>query len=190
MNPLQEYTRKRNFRVTSEPKARILKKTKSKPLIFVVQEHHASHLHYDFRLELDGVLKSWAVPKGPSTTPGEKRLAVEVEDHPLGYAEFHGDIPEGEYGAGHVEIWDHGTWLSNGDPHDGLEKGHLEFTLKGSRLQGDWMLIRTRFSGKKAQWLLIKRSKPAELARTSSNLTHPEKILFTAEEPKKKRRRS
>src|SRR5881628_1875128 len=121
---LREYQRKRHFDRTSEPAGR---KATRRGHAYVIQKHAASHLHYDLRLELDGVLKSWAVPKGPSLDPGEKRLAVEVEDHPLEYAGFEGRIPEGEYGAGRVIVWDRGTWEPIDDPHDGLRKGHLRF---------------------------------------------------------------
>lgn len=156
---LQEYRRKRNFRRTPEPRAG--KASKDAP-IFVVQEHHASHLHYDFRLEAFGTLKSWAVPKGPSVLPGDKRLAVEVEDHPIGYASFHGRIPEGEYGAGVVKIWDKGVWVPPPHLKEMLAKGRLEFELKGKKLKGRWLLIRTKkASGRKNQWLLIKRSDTA-----------------------------
>lgn len=122
---------------------------------FVVQRHQASHLHYDFRLEIDGVLKSWAVPKGPPTVPGEKRLAIEVEDHPLTYGDFEGTIPEGQYGAGTVEIWDSGTFepLDEGDTRAQAQTGKLAFELKGSRLRGRYALIKTGFS--KQSWLLI-----------------------------------
>lgn len=161
---MKDYKAKRDFKKTPEPPLTSLSsqhgKTKSKdtPLMFVVQEHHASHLHYDFRLELDGVLKSWAVPKGPSTDPKLKRLAVEVEDHPLSYGTFEGVIPEHQYGAGQVYIWDTGIWEPRGNPQEGFKKGHLEFTIKGKRLHGDWILIKTnRPSGPKSQWLLMKR---------------------------------
>src|SRR5271168_3340644 len=136
---LEAYRRKRNFKATAEPKGR-------EPLensnIFVVQKHDATRLHYDFRLELDGVLKSWAITRGPSLVPGEKRLAVEVEDHPLEYGTFEGTIPKGEYGGGSVIIWDRGTWEPEGDPHKALAKGHLDFRLDGEKLKGRWHLVR------------------------------------------------
>lgn len=160
MSDLKAYKKKRDFKKTKEPKGRVAKKKGHDP-IFVVQEHHASHLHYDFRLEIDGVLKSWAVPKGPSLDPKVKRLAVQTEDHPLEYAKFHGTIPKGEYGGGEVFIWDKGTWKSGEkDPHEGLEHGHIEFELKGKKLKGKWMLVRTHYleSAKRKNWLLIKRS--------------------------------
>jgi bifunctional non-homologous end joining protein LigD len=156
---LTEYRRKRDFSKTREPQSG---KAHKKQPIFVVQEHWASHLHYDFRLEAFGTLKSWAVPKGPSTEVGDKRLAVEVEDHPIDYAKFHGTIPEGEYGAGKVKIWDKGVWIPPDHLRENLEKGHLEFELKGKKLHGRWLLQRTkRAAGKKSQWLLIKRHDPA-----------------------------
>ncbi len=157
MKPLQEYARKRDFKKTLEPKGVL--GTKGKSLQFVVQEHHASHLHYDFRLEWEGVLKSWAVPKGPSLDPAQKRLAVEVEDHPVKYGSFEGRIPEGEYGAGEVFLWDNGNWQPIGDPKKGLRSGRLEFELQGKKLKGRWILVRTRRSaqGAKHQWLLMKR---------------------------------
>ena len=164
---LRDYNRKRDFKVTREPSGKTatqVKKALKKKLIFVVQEHHASHLHYDFRLELDGVLKSWAVPKGPSMDPGERRLAVEVEDHPLTYATFSGTIPKGQYGGGEVYIWDKGTWEMEGDAHDGLKKGKLEFKLKGKKLNGHFLLVKTHYApgNKKNNWLLIKRSDEEE----------------------------
>lgn len=159
-NSLKEYTKKRDFKVTGEPrgKAKTKTPTKKKKLTFVIQEHHARRLHYDFRLEWEGVLKSWAVPKGPSPDPSDKRLAVQTEDHPLEYGKFHGTIPEGEYGAGEVFIWDSGTWEPEIDPDYGFAKGHLEFTLKGKKLHGRWHLIKTHYreAEGKNNWLLFK----------------------------------
>jgi bifunctional non-homologous end joining protein LigD len=155
---LRTYTEKRDFKKTAEPRAKIVRKKKDTPLMFVVQEHHASRLHYDFRLEWEGVLKSWAVPKGPSLDPGTKRLAVEVEDHPLDYGSFEGVIPENEYGGGEVYIWDTGIWNPLKDPKEGLRHGHLEFELKGKRLKGRWDLIRTKTPSRTPQWLLIKKT--------------------------------
>src|SRR5262245_7721434 len=156
--PLAEYRRKRRFDTTSEPAGKPAKAKRGRRLRFVVQKHAATRLHYDLRLELDGVLKSWAVPKGPSFDSTEKRLAVEVEDHPLEYAKFEGRIPEGEYGAGEVIVWDRGTWTPLGDPHEGLKNGNLKFELKGEKLQGSWVLvrIRSRERSNKPNWLLIK----------------------------------
>ncbi|MGN6521298.1 MAG: DNA ligase D [Dokdonella sp.] len=150
--PLAEYKRKRNFKATPEPAAG----GDRGHGIFVVQLHHASRRHYDFRLEHAGALKSWAVPKGPSFDPRVKRMAVQVEDHPLSYAGFEGDIPEGNYGAGHVDVFDRGTWEPEGSVREGLAKGELKFTLHGDVLRGSWVLVRTRGDGKKPQWLLIK----------------------------------
>lgn len=150
---LAEYRRKRNFKATPEPAGGGARSTERS---FVVQLHHASHRHYDFRLEVDGVLKSWAVPKGPSFDPSVKRMAVEVEDHPLSYGTFEGDIPEGNYGAGHVDIFDEGTWTPENDPREGLKKGDLKFQLHGEVLRGSWVLVRTRKVGTRQQWLLIK----------------------------------
>ncbi len=152
-NRLDDYRRKRDFGSTSEPKGARAKQRRAGKPIFVVQLHHASARHFDFRLELGGTLRSWAVPKGPSRDPGVKRLAVQVEDHPLDYATFEGSIPAGSYGAGVVEIWDHGHWTSDSDAAQALDKGHLHFTLFGDRLNGDWSLVRT---GRGKQWLLIK----------------------------------
>jgi bifunctional non-homologous end joining protein LigD len=152
---LKRYAAKRNFKKTAEPthKAR---GARGKQLIFVVQKHAARRLHWDFRLEWAGTLRSWAVPKGPSLDPAHKRLAVEVEDHPLAYAKFEGDIPKGEYGGGHVDIWDNGHWEPHGDIAKALKKGHLEFELFGKKLSGRWHLVRTRMQGKAQQWLLMK----------------------------------
>jgi DNA ligase D-like protein (predicted polymerase)/DNA ligase D-like protein (predicted 3'-phosphoesterase) len=168
-SPLATYRRKRDFHATPEPGPRVARR-KAKGLLFVVQRHQARRLHYDFRLELDGVLKSWAVTREPSRTPGDKRLAVQVEDHPVAYAGFHGDIPAGHYGAGHVDIWDRGTWTPEGDPHAGLRDGHLDFTLAGKRLRGRFVLVRMKGredrNGKRERdnWLLIPRSD--EVSRT------------------------
>lgn len=155
---LQEYRAKRDFKKTLEPQGR--KASSKEKRIFVVQKHAASHLHYDFRLEFDGVLKSWAVPKGPSLNPHDKRLAVEVEDHPMAYAYFEGSIPEGQYGGGDVIVWDKGEWIAPKNARTAFEKGHIEFELRGQKLSGRWMLVRIRRMGssKKSQWLLIKRS--------------------------------
>ncbi|MGN6489315.1 MAG: DNA ligase D [Devosia sp.] len=163
---LKDYRGKRDFTKTAEPSgattARRGKKGKATPLRFVVQKHDATRLHYDFRLELDGVLKSWAVTKGPSTNPADKRLAVRVEDHPLDYGDFEGTIPEGEYGGGTVMLWDEGTWEPIGDPHAALEDGDLKFRLNGKRMKGEWVLVhmkgrdqKTR-NGPRENWLLIK----------------------------------
>jgi bifunctional non-homologous end joining protein LigD len=151
---LRDYRAKRDFRVTPEPGDRAAPRRAGKQALeFVVQEHHARRLHWDFRLELDGRLKSWAVPKGPSLEPKVKRLAVQVEDHPLAYRHFEGRIPEGQYGAGTVSIWDRGHWTPLHDPRAGLEKGKLHFELHGERLHGRWLLVRSGKDGK--QWLLF-----------------------------------
>nr|WP_288358039.1 DNA ligase D [uncultured Pseudomonas sp.] len=153
------YNRKRNFDSTSEPREPARRsRAKAGALTFVVQKHDARNLHYDFRLELEGTLKSWAVPKGPSLDPKQKRLAVHVEDHPLAYASFEGSIAEGNYGAGDVIVWDQGIWQPEGDPVAAYEAGKLKFTLIGEKLSGAWTLVRTRLkgSGDKQQWLLIK----------------------------------
>jgi bifunctional non-homologous end joining protein LigD len=152
---LQVYRKKRKFDVTPEPRGRT---ARSKGHRFVVQKHAARRLHYDFRLELDGVMKSWAVTRGPSLVPGEKRLAVQTEDHPIEYNAFEGTIPQGEYGGGTVMIWDRGDWVAEGDAHKGLAKGHLDFSLEGEKLHGRWHLVRmSRRPGEsKDPWLLIK----------------------------------
>ncbi|TFF91070.1 DNA ligase [Candidatus Thorarchaeota archaeon] len=159
---LKDYKAKRDFSKTSEPEGKEVKSGKS---IFVVQKHDASNLHYDFRIEMDGVLKSWAVPKGPSMNPSVRRLAVPTEDHPLDYAEFEGVIPEGEYGAGAVIVWDTGTFRNmKADKEEDKgrmtleeshEEGKMELFLDGEKLKGGFALIRTG-GGKKPRWLLIK----------------------------------
>ena len=158
---LKEYQKKRNFEVTSEPSG----SSKTKPvaksdLLYVIQKHAATNLHYDFRLEWRGVLLSWAVPKGPSLDPSVKRLATQVEDHPLDYGAFEGIIPEGEYGGGTVMLWDRGAWTPEvPDVDAALREGNLKFTLHGKKLRGSWVLVRTKsgFGGsKRPGWLLIK----------------------------------
>jgi bifunctional non-homologous end joining protein LigD len=154
---LEEYQRKRRFQSTPEPPPKVEKDEGHR---FVVQKHQASHLHYDFRLEMDGVLKSWAVPKGPSLDPADKRLAMMVEDHPVDYLHFEGIIPEGNYGAGTVMVWDTGTWEPLGDAHAMLAKGDLKFRLKGKKLKGEFVLARMRSrrpGSKGTEWLLIKK---------------------------------
>lgn len=154
--PLQEYHRKRDFNATSEPVGKHARTRSGHALQYCIQKHDASHLHYDFRLELDGTLKSWAIPKGPSLDPKVRRLAVHVEDHPLDYANFEGHIPEGHYGAGDVIVWDRGIWEPEGDPHQAYAKGKLRFRLQGEKLSGVWNLFRTQLAGKKEQWMLVK----------------------------------
>lgn len=170
---LKNYRAKRNFKTTPEPsgnkpakakknsqdqqKTNISTKTTAPKLLYVVQKHDASHLHYDFRLEMNGVLLSWAVPKGPSTNPAIKRLAVHVEDHPIEYGSFEGVIPEGQYGAGTVEIWDKGTWLCiNESPKKSYEDGNLTFILKGKKLTGVWKLVQLKKSNNPKNWILFK----------------------------------
>src|SRR6267378_2747192 len=157
---LREYREKRDFARTPEPAGAARKGRAARKAGFVIQKHAARRLHYDFRLELDGVLKSWAVPKGPSLDPGEKRLAVHVEDHPLDYGEFEGVIPEGEYGGGTVLLWDRGTWVPlDPDPEAAYRRGLLRFTLQGEKLRGNWALVRMggKAAGKRREnWLLIK----------------------------------
>lgn len=149
---LTEYKKKRKFDKTPEPGPKE-KRTRTGRL-FVIQKHRATQLHYDFRLEVDGVLKSWAVPKGPSLDPTVRRLAMQVEDHPVDYAKFEGVIPEGEYGGGTVMVWDYGTYKpeNTDDVSLALRKGELKFSLNGKKLKGSWVLVRTR----ERQWLLIK----------------------------------
>lgn len=159
---LKKYSQKRNFNSTNEPKPEL--KNPESELIFVVQKHAASHLHYDFRLEMEGVLKSWAIPKGPSMNPSEKRLAIMVEDHPYAYKDFEGIIPEGNYGAGKVIIWDRGTYRLDDNAEnienafkEGLSKGHLGFILEGTKLKGEFALVKLKGKQENA-WLLIKKN--------------------------------
>ena len=154
---LAEYRRKRDFSRTAEPRGG--RRRRPVKLAYVIQKHAASHLHFDLRLELDGVMKSWAVPKGPNLDPAVKRLAMQVEDHPIEYNAFEGTIPKGEYGGGTVMIWDRGTWTpEKPDVDEALKKGELKFTLDGTKLQGGWVLVRTRGrpGESKSPWLLIK----------------------------------
>jgi bifunctional non-homologous end joining protein LigD len=157
---LDDYRKKRRFDVTSEPAGhRPARRRQAKALLFVVQKHRASHLHYDFRLQWNDMLLSWAVPKGPSLNPAVKRFATQVEDHPLEYAGFEGVIPPGEYGGGTVMVWDTGTWTPEvPDVDEALRRGELKFTLQGKKLNGSWVLVRTRGLGRSTRpaWLLIK----------------------------------
>ena len=178
---LDEYRKKRDFRRTKEPEG-VQKKPGDNP-IFVIQKHDASSLHYDFRLEVDGVLKSWAVPKGPSTDPSEKRLALPTEDHPIDYADFEGVIPEGEYGGGTVMIWDRGPYTNlqadKDEPVSMMEAykdGKLEVDLKGQKLSGGYALIRTD-GGDEARWLLIKMDDDQADARRNPISTEPNSVL-------------
>ncbi|MEO8523613.1 MAG: DNA ligase D [Caldimonas sp.] len=184
---LQPYRKKRDFKITSEPQGG--KPSKDGALSFVIQKHAASHLHYDFRLELDGALKSWAVPKGPSLDPADKRMAVHVEDHPIDYGSFEGTIPAGQYGAGTVIVWDRGTWEPTGDARAGYAAGKLKFRLNGEKLAGGWTLVRMHGHANERQepWLLIKErdeaARPAaeysvvaaEPGSVLSDLTIPDK---------------
>ena len=166
---LKTYRGKRRFGVTTEPKGEVARKRGN---AFVIQKHAARRLHYDLRLELDGVMKSWAVTRGPSLVPGEKRLAVQVEDHPIAYNKFEGTIPQGEYGGGTVMIWDRGHWQPETDPHKGLAKGHLAFTLEGEKLSGGWHLVRMhrRAGEKRDNWLLIKQHDEAERSARDTDI--------------------
>lgn len=177
---LEDYRKKRRFDVTTEPSGEAPgRRRKKKALQFVVQKHRASHLHYDFRLEWNGVLLSWAVPKGPSIDPAVKRLATPVEDHPLDYAGFEGVIPKGEYGGGTVMVWDKGTWEPEVPAVDeALRKGELKFKLHGKKLKGSWVLIRTRGFGRspRPSWLLIKH-RDAYAAEEDITLEEPRSVL-------------
>jgi bifunctional non-homologous end joining protein LigD len=179
--PLKEYREKRNFGVTAEPKGERSSTKSPAELLYVIQKHRASQLHYDFRLEWRGVLLSWAVPKGPSLDPSVKRLATRVEDHPVEYGSFEGVIPEGEYGGGTVMLWDRGTWTPEvADVDAALKKGDLKFTLAAKKLRGSWVLVRTRlgYGGtKKPQWLLIKHRD--RYASTEDILTEKPRSVLT-----------
>ncbi|WP_296260393.1 MULTISPECIES: DNA ligase D [unclassified Pseudomonas] len=184
--PVSEYTRKRNFDITSEPPETSprARSSKDKALSFVIHKHDARNLHYDFRLELDGTLISWAVPKGPSLDPKNKRLAVHVEDHPLGYGSFEGTIAQGQYGAGDVIVWDRGIWQPHGDPRATYKAGKLKFTLIGEKLTGDWALVRTHLKGSsdKEQWLLIKEKDEAVRSQDEYDILvdRPESVITGA----------
>lgn len=179
---LAHYRKKRDFGKTNEPEG--AKRAGKGPPIFVIQEHEASTLHYDFRLQVDGVLKSWAVPKGPSTDPREKRLAIPTEDHPLEYADFEGVIPQDEYGGGTVIVWDTGTYrnLKHDDQNkemplaSQLEGGHLAVWLEGRKLKGGYALIRTG-RGEKSRWLLVKMNDEGADARRKPVNTQPKSVL-------------
>src|SRR5512135_1527393 len=156
--PLEQYRRRRRFGVTPEPRGKAPRR-RTKKLAFVIQKHRATALHYDFRLEWNGVMLSWAVPKGPSLDPKDKRMAMQTEDHPIEYNKFEGIIPEGEYGGGTVMIWDKGTWVPEvADVEAALRKGDLKFTLDGKKLHGSWVFVRTRPrpGEERSSWLLIK----------------------------------
>ena len=155
---LERYRAKRDFSQTEEPSGSAVRGAKTAALRYLIQKHHASRLHYDLRLQLDGTLKSWAVTKGPSLNPADKRLAVHVEDHPIEYGSFEGTIPEGQYGGGTVMLWDEGTWEPIGDPQSSYRNGRLTFVIHGKRLKGEWHLVRIGgpTKGKRDNWLLIK----------------------------------
>ena len=185
---LKEYNRKRSFTKTPEPRGTKRRSARG-ALHFVVQKHDASHLHYDFRLELDGVLKSWAVPKGPSLNPKDKRLAMMVEDHPLSYANFEGAIPEGQYGAGDVIVWDCGVYSSaeTADPKEsrkqllhGLHKGDMKFVLFGEKLRGGFALVRLKNAENKKSWLLIKErdsyAKETDITKKAASVISGKKL--------------
>ncbi|MDP9108305.1 MAG: DNA ligase D [Pseudomonadota bacterium] len=178
---LDRYHAKRDFSITPEPRGKVAARGKS--LAFFIQRHDASHLHFDFRLELDGTLKSWAVPKGPSLDPADKRLAVHVEDHPLDYGSFEGTIPAHQYGAGEVLLWDRGTWVPDIDPTEGYRKGHLKFHLEGEKLVGGWALVRMGPPKEsKENWLLIKERDEAAREGEAAQVTtlRPESVAGIA----------
>jgi len=176
---LRKYQKKRNFKSTSEPQNQKKEERKDKK-IFVIQKHKASSLHYDFRIEIDDVLVSWAVPKGPSMNPEEKNLAIRTEDHPLEYADFEGIIPEDQYGGGTVIVWDKGKYENQADikMSEALRKGKIEIWLKGKKIQGGYYMIRTKNTKKnKEQWLLIKARDNKTDARRNPTATQPESVI-------------
>jgi DNA ligase D-like protein (predicted 3'-phosphoesterase) len=178
-NQLKEYERKRDLRRTPEPGGRSRRgKRSSRAPRFVVQKHDASSLHYDFRLEADGVLKSWAVPKGPSTNPADKRLAMPTEDHPLEYAEFEGTIPEEQYGAGPVIVWDLGTYrnLADAPVDEGIRTGHVKVWLEGEKLSGGYALTRIG-KGERARWMLVKMDDEVADRRRKPVKTQPDSVV-------------
>src|SRR4051794_31772317 len=176
---LSTYWKKRDFGITSEPHGEVTRA--GKQLSFVVQKHAATRLHYDFRLELDGTLKSWAIPKGPSLDPKVRRMAVHVEDHPLSYGGFEGVIPKGQYGAGTVIVWDRGTWMPAEDPREGYRKGKLKFELHGEKLHGRWTLVRMHgHEGERQEpWLLIKENDEESRPATDYDIVEdlPDSVL-------------
>ena len=181
---LERYREMRDFRITPEPRGRRLRQ-KTKQLRYFIQRHAATRLHYDFRLELEGVLKSWAVPKGPSLDPGDKRLAMQTEDHPLDYGDFEGVIPEKQYGAGEVLLWDKGLWTpEDSDPLDALRKGRLHFRLEGEKLHGSWILARTRGNEDRPAWLLIKRNDDEAQRGYEITVERPESVKGKAKPAK------
>jgi len=186
---LKEYTGKRDFSKTPEPRGASGKSGRYP--IFVVHQHKASSMHFDFRLEVDGVLVSWAVPKGPSTDPGDKRLAVRTEDHPLNYARFEGVIPEGEYGGGSVIVWDTGEYQNQSKKGgrelsmaDALDKGHVSVRIHGQKISGGYSLIHTKMRGDEKNWLLVKEKDDQADARRNPVSTEPESVIsgLTVEE--------
>ncbi len=172
---LAKYRSMRDFSKTEEPSGTATPHVSARS--FVIQKHAASRLHYDFRLELDGVLLSWSVPKGPSLSPADRRLAVRTEDHPLDYADFEGIIPKGEYGGGTVCVWDRGTWEPQNDPHEAMRKGRLTFTLAGEKLRGAFHLVRTKPQGKQEGWLLFKSRDEAANENLDIVTARPESVI-------------
>lgn len=182
---MKSYNEKRDFSKTREPKDEPIKKKKKGKSIFVIQKHDATNLHYDFRLEIDGTLKSWSVPKGPSTDPSVKRMAIPTEDHPLAYADFEGTIPQGEYGGGTVLIWDNGSIESNKKDENGsvvsledsYEAGNIEVILHGKKLKGGYNLVKMKGGKMKGNWLLMKQDDDYADARRNPVSTQPKSVV-------------